>query len=62
MREVRVNGTLVENSLHGGNVEDAFKKSQGNAVIIERTAKGMKIVKAKRARGFPLKEIARFVQ
>jgi hypothetical protein len=62
MREVRVYGTVVENSLHGGNVDQAFKNSHGNAVMYERTAKGVKIVKAKRARGFPLKEIARFVQ
>ncbi len=60
MLEVRVNGVLIENSLFGGNVEDAFRKSHGNAVIYERSAKGVKVVKAKRAKGFSLKEIARF--
>ena len=60
MRELKVYGTTVENSLNGGNVDDAFAKSHGNAVIYERTAKGVKVVKAKRARGTPMKEIARF--
>ncbi len=62
MREVRVNGTVVENTFNGGNVEEAFKVSRSNAQLIERTAKGVKLLKEKKARGFPLKEIARFVQ
>lgn len=60
MQELKVYGTTVENSLNGGNVRDAFIKSHGNAVIYERTPKGVKVVAAKKARGFPLKEIAKF--
>ena len=60
MIEVQVYGTTVENSLFGGDVKAAFDKSQGDAVMLQVTSEGKKVIKSKRARGFKLKEIARF--
>lgn len=57
--EVQVAGTTVQmDNLYA--CENAFKNSHGDAVIYERTANGVKVVKAKRAKGFSIKDIAKF--
>ena len=60
MLELQSNGVTLENSLNGGSVEDAFKKSRSDAVVLEYTPEGKKVLRAKRAQGFRLKDIARF--
>ena len=60
MIEVQVAGVTLENNLAGGNVDDAFRKSHGDAVMLAYIGDTKKVVQSKRSKGFRLKDIARF--
>ena len=57
--EVKVAGTTVEMDNFFA-CEKAYKDSHGDAQLIRIDVNGRKLVKAKKAKGFRVKDIARF--
>ena len=57
--EVQVAGTTVQMDNRYA-CEDAFKKSHGDTQMLEYLGETKKVIMSKKAKGFRLKDIARF--